>query len=90
MVGDFRPESEWSEIALGLSRRVREVRVELYGEHGGPLLASALGVPFRTWASYEAGESIPAETILRFLEATRTDPHWLLTGEGLKFVSQRG
>ena len=89
IVDDFKLESDWSEIARGLSRRVRELRVELYGEHGGPLLASALDVPFRTWASYEAGESIPAETILRFLELTRADPHWLLTGEGRKFGPPR-
>ena len=25
-----------------LSRRVRDIRSELYGEHGGPLLAAAL------------------------------------------------
>lgn len=85
-MGDFRSESEWSEIARGLAARVREIREELYGEHGGPLLASALGVPFRAWASYEGGETIPAETILRFVEVTGANPQWLLTGSGRKFA----
>lgn len=88
-MNDFRSESEWSEIKSGLSRRVREIRMELYGEHGGPLLASALEMPFRTWMSYEMGESMPAQSILRFIEVTRTNPHWLLTGEGQKFASRR-
>ena len=30
-----------------LARRVREIRSELYGEHGGPLLAEALHLPYR-------------------------------------------
>jgi len=89
-MGDFKSDADWSEIARNLSLRVREVREELYGEHGGPLLASALEVPFRTWAGYEAGESIPAETMLRFLEVTRANPKWLLTGEGRKFIPSRG
>jgi hypothetical protein len=86
---DFRLESDWSEIKNGLSRRVREIRVELYGEHGGPLLAAALDMPFRAWMSYEMGVSMPAQSILRFIEVTRTNPHWLLTGEGQKFLSRR-
>lgn len=88
-MGDFKSESDWNEIARGLSLRVREVRQELYGEHGGPLLALALDVPFRTWAGYEEGESMPAETLLRFLEVTRANPQWLLTGEGGKFSPPR-
>jgi hypothetical protein len=86
---DFRLESDWSEIKNSLSRRIREVRMELYGEHGGPMLAEALDMPFRTWMSYEMGASMPAQSILRFIEVTRANPHWLLTGEGQKFISRR-
>lgn len=86
---DFELGSDWSEIKNGLSRRVREIRMELYGEHGGPLLAEALHMPFRTWMGYEMGESMPAHSILRFIEVTKTNPHWLLTGEGRKFVPRR-
>jgi hypothetical protein len=82
-------QSDWEEIKDGLSQRLREVRVELYGEHGGPLLAAALKMPFRTWMGYEMGVSMPAHSILRFIEVTRTNPHWLLTGEGQKYLSRR-
>lgn len=86
-MGEFRSDSEWDEIKDGLSRRIREIRLELYGEHGGPLLAEAMGMPFRTWMSYEQGAGMPAQSLLRFIEVTRTDPHWLLTGQGRKFAS---
>jgi hypothetical protein len=77
--------SDWQVIKNGLARRVREIRVDLFGEHGGPLLAESLQLPFRTWHNYETGCTIPAPTILRFIEVTRANPHWLLTGEGEKF-----
>jgi len=64
-----------------LARRLREVRLEMYGEHGGPLLAEALGLPARTWANYESGVTIPGLVLLRFIEVTGVEPHWLLTGE---------
>jgi hypothetical protein len=65
----------------GLCRRVRQIRVELYGENGGPMLAEALHVPFRTWANYESGIAMPALVMLRFIVVTGVCPHWLLTGE---------
>lgn len=74
-------------ITLDLARRVREVRVDLYGIHGGPLLAEALQLPFRTWHNYESGCTIPALTILRFMEVTGANPHWLLTGEGAPLLT---
>ena len=68
-----------------LAGRVRQVRLESFGEHGGPLLAEALRLPYRTWANYEAGVTIPATVILRFIAVTEVCPHWLLTGEGPKY-----
>jgi hypothetical protein len=65
----------------GLCRRLRQVRMELYGENGGPMLAEALRLPFRTWVNYESGVIVPALVILRFIEVTEASPHWLLTGE---------
>src|SRR4051794_31087738 len=67
---------------LDLARRVREVRETAFGANGGPLLAEALGIPARTWENYEAGVVIPALIILRFMELTGADPHWLLHGHG--------
>ncbi len=77
--------SDWEIIKIGLARRIREVREELYGEHGGPYLATLLRIPFRTWHGYESGGMIPAETILRLIEVTDVNPHWLLTGDGEKY-----
>ncbi len=83
---DTQPrQSNWQLIKLELAQRVRQIREELFGEHGGPLLAEEVGVPFRTWMNYEDGCTIPAQAILRFLEVTNADPHWLLTGEGVKY-----
>jgi hypothetical protein len=82
------PRSDWRTVKQDLAERVREVRRELFGEYGGPLLAESLHLPFRTWLNYEAGCTIPAVVILRFIEVTHAHPHWLLTGEGPKFLSQ--
>ena len=79
------PRPEWHAVKLALASRVREIREDLFGEHGGPLLASALRLPFRTWYNYESGGTIPAQVMLRFIETTHAHPHWLLTGEGEKY-----
>jgi hypothetical protein len=71
---------------LLLSARVSEIRRELYGEHGAPLLAQALGLPARTWLNYEMGVAIPGLVLLHFIEITHAHPYWLLTGEGEKYT----
>lgn len=81
--------AEWQALKCDLAYRVRQIREELYGEHGGPLLAQALRIPFRTWHQYEGGRTIPAQSILRFIEVTDAHPHWLLTGEGEKYLSRQ-
>ena len=65
-----------------LAGRLRDVRLAMYGEDGGPLLAEIMGLPARTWANYESGVTIPGLVILRFIDVTGVEPHWLLTGEG--------
>ena len=45
-----------------LAQRLREIRVELFGLDGVPLLAEALHLSTRTWRSYEAGANIPAKS----------------------------
>lgn len=67
-----------------LARRLREVRLEMYGEHGGSLMAEALGLPVRTWANYETGVTIHSLVLLRFIEFANVEPRWLLTGKGEK------
>ena len=68
-----------------LTQRVRDIRMECFGDHGGPSLAAKLGLPFRTWANYEDGVTIPAMVMLRFIEATGASPRYLLTGVGPKY-----
>jgi hypothetical protein len=68
-----------------LAGRLRIVRLDRYGEHGGPLLAGALGIPVRTWIRYESGATIPGLVLLRFIEVANVEPQWLLTGEGQRY-----
>ena len=68
-----------------VSGRLRDIRQELFGEHGGPELARLLGLPARTWYNYETGVTVPAEVLLSFIELTGTNPFWLHSGEGPRF-----
>jgi hypothetical protein len=69
-----------------LARRIRKVRHDRFGEHGGPLMADALRLPVRTWLSYEGGGAIPGTVLLHFIDLTGVHPHWLLTGEGAVYL----
>ena len=73
---------------VDLAHRVREVRDDLYGEHGAQFLADALGLPVRTWANYERGVTIPAVCILKLIGETGVSPLWLLTGRGPKYTGR--
>jgi hypothetical protein len=72
-------------VKASLSRRLREIRQEIFGEHGGPELARRLGLPARSWYNYETGVTVPAEVLLDFIEQTGAHPTWLLTGVGPRF-----
>ena len=72
-------------IKTALSRRLREIRQELFGEHGGPEMARRLNLPARTWYNYETGVTVPAEVLLAFIELTAASPTYLTTGEGPRF-----
>jgi hypothetical protein len=71
-----------------LARRLKEIRVEMFGERGGPEIARRLKIPGRTWYNYEMGVTVPAEVILRFIDLTSVEPTWLLSGRGEKYRSQ--
>ena len=73
-----------------LGERLCQVRLAWHGEHGGPTLARALGIPARTWANYEAGVVMPGQLLLAFLVLTDVEPRWLLRGEGEKYRQPRG
>jgi hypothetical protein len=49
-----------------------------------------LSLPARTWMNYERGVTVPGEVLLRFLDTTGTNPHWLLTGEGKRMSVRAG
>jgi hypothetical protein len=72
-------------VSLQISERLREIRRELFGDHGGPELARPLNLPARTFYNFETGVSVPAETLLSFLVETAADPYFVLTGKGPKF-----
>jgi SOS-response transcriptional repressor LexA len=72
-------------VKAQISARLREVRQELFGEHGGPELARRLGLPARTWYNYETGVTVPAEVLLSFIDQTGINPLWLLAGQGPKY-----
>ena len=72
-------------VRASLSRRLREIRQEIFGEHGGPELARRLNLPARTWYNYETGVTVPAEVLLGFIDQTRANPMWLLNGEGPRY-----
>jgi hypothetical protein len=68
-----------------LAARVREIRLETFGEDGVTPLSLAMRIPARTWENYEGGVTIPALVLLRFIELTGAAPLWLLTGEGGRY-----
>jgi hypothetical protein len=72
-------------VKASLSRRLRIIRQEIFGEHGGPELARRLNLPARTWYNYETGVTVPAEVLLGFIEQTGANPMWLLNGEGSRY-----
>jgi hypothetical protein len=73
-----------SNIPLGA--RVRKIRLDRYGPGGLPALAKAIEIPDRSLSNYEAGVTMPAPVLLRFIEVTGANPHWLLTGEGAPYL----
>jgi hypothetical protein len=68
-----------------LSERIRDVRMDLFGEYGGPILAGRLRIQPRTLARMEAGGPVAGVLILKLIEVTGVNPHWLLCGDGEKF-----
>ena len=54
-------------IQKNLAFRIREVRVDLYGEDEAQMaeLAVDMGLPLATWRNFESGVAIPAEVLLK-------------------------
>jgi hypothetical protein len=77
------------DLNRSLAHRLRQVREDLYGECGVPILAEALGIPDRTWSNYESGVTLPAPIVLAFIQETGANPRWLLTGKGKRYTARR-
>ena len=56
------------QAVLQVARRLVELRLDHFGEHGGPLLAMLVGVPHREWYGYEAGRPVPLSLLRRVAE----------------------
>jgi transcriptional regulator with XRE-family HTH domain len=74
----------------GLARRLRQVRLDCYGENGAPELALALGIPTRTWLNFERGVAPPAAVLLRLMALTGVEAAWLAAGRGAQFRAASG
>ena len=48
-------------------------------------MSRTMKIPARMWENFEHGVKMPGEVLLRFIEITAADPHWLLTGEGARY-----
>jgi hypothetical protein len=68
-----------------VARRLRLLRLELFGVHGLPELARKIGIPTRIWLRYEAGERPPTRILTRLAEVTPVDLTWLLSGVGPQY-----
>jgi hypothetical protein len=73
-------------LEAALAERLREIRSDCCGEHGTDFVARAIGAPPQTWQNYEASAVIPGVAILKFIDLTTVNPHWLLTGHGPKYL----
>jgi hypothetical protein len=82
------PESVRAKLAL--AERLAALRLELFGDRGGPEMARRLGIPVRTWYNYEGGVTVPAEVVLKIIELTAVEAGWLLHGEEPKFRHSAG
>ena len=78
------------ESRVELSLRIREIRLDRFGEDGIEAVSEALGISARTWENFESGVMIPGRIILHFVVLTGVEPCWLLTGEGDRYRDRSG
>ncbi len=78
----MKSDNSYRQMRPELAARLREIREDLYGEHGAQFLADALDVRVETWRNYEIGVTVPAYVVLKLIDIARVNPHWLLTGQG--------
>ena len=74
-----------SKLHSELAARLREIREDLYGEHGAQFMADRLRVPLKSWLHYESGVVMPGRTVLKLIVETNVSPRWLLEGLGPRY-----
>jgi hypothetical protein len=58
-----------------LASRVREIRLDRFGNDGIATLSQAMNIPTRTWEHFENGVTIPAWILRQFIEISGVQPH---------------
>jgi hypothetical protein len=58
-----------------LASRVREIRLDRFGNDGIATLSQAMNIPTRTWEQFENGVTIPAWILRQFIEISGVQPH---------------
>jgi hypothetical protein len=77
---------EVTRTRLEIAARLGSLRRDLFGKHrSSKNMAQWLGIPARTWHSYEHGTVIPGTVILNIIVETSVEPEWLLHGTGPMF-----
>lgn len=67
----------------------RERVIEAFGGIGIREISETTGIPYQTLYSYLTGKrDIPNDTLVQLSKATNVSIHWLLTGEGDKYVPE--
>jgi hypothetical protein len=80
---------DYKQLRSTIANRLRAIREEKYGASSAQMIAAELCLPAQTWLNYEAGLTLPGDTLLRFIAVTGVDPNWLLTGEGPKYSREK-
>ena len=75
-------------VKASLSRRLRDIRQELFGDHGGPELARRLNLPARTM-SPDQGDGAGRGVARLHRPHRALGPLWLLSGEGPSRTRER-
>lgn len=68
--------------------RLREVRVQHFGERGRSKLCRLLGIQPSTYSLYEVNRVPPAELLVRVSRITGVSLEWLLSGDGAMPISE--
>lgn len=72
-----------------IADRLRLLRI-MWGEESARSLSLSLGISAGAWNVWERGSSAPSAEVLTALAGRGVNINWLLTGEGLPLLSQKG